>query len=160
MATRTWLMLFSKLTKAAAKKLAIFFYWATTTPSRSSFGRSPDKNVESGDALSQEKLLKSESDLYGIGVFDWASVAPVSATTDDEGQQIVVIRLHESRRNTVDIGGGLEIIPETATFPVGSVVVPGLPPVSLGNKFSVSQKSFIGPRGSLPIHAPQYSGKS
>jgi outer membrane protein insertion porin family len=118
------------------------------------------KNVESGDALSQEKLLKSESDLYSIGVFDWASVAPVSATTDDEGQQIVVIRLHESRRNSVDIGGGLEIIPRNGNIPVGAVVVPGLPPVSLGNKFSVSQKSFIGPRGTFQFTRHNIRGKA
>ena len=119
-----------------------------------------DKNVDSGDALSQEKLLKSESDLYSVGVFDWASVAPVSATTDDEGQQVVVIRVHESRRNTMDIGGGLEIIPRNGNIPVGAVVVPGLPPVSLGNKFSVSQKSFIGPRGTFQFSRHNIRGKA
>ena len=118
------------------------------------------KNVESGDALSQGKLLKSESDLYSIGVFDWASVASVSSTMDDQGQQIVVIRVHESRRNTMDIGGGLEIIPRNGNIPVGSVVVPGLPPVSLGNKFSVSQKSFIGPRGTFQFSRHNIRGKA
>ena len=119
-----------------------------------------DKNVQSGDLLSQEKLLKSESDLYSVGVFDWASVAPVSETTDAQGQQIVVIRLHESRRNSLDLGGGLEIIPRNGNIPVGAVVVPGLPPVSLGNKFSVSQKSFIGPRGSLLFTRHNLRGKA
>jgi outer membrane protein insertion porin family len=119
-----------------------------------------DKNVESGDALSQEKLLKSESDLYTVGVFDWASVAPVSETTDEEGQQIVVIRVHESHRNTMDIGGGLEIIPRNGNIPVGAVVVPGIPPVSLGNKFTVSQKSFIGPRGTFQFSRHDLRGKA
>jgi outer membrane protein insertion porin family len=119
-----------------------------------------DKNVEQGDALSQEKLLKSESDLYTVGVFDWASVAPVSETTDEEGQQLVVIRLHESHRNTVDIGGGLEIIPRNGNIPVGAVVVPGIPPVSLGNKFTVSQKSFIGPRGTFQYTRRNLRGKA
>jgi outer membrane protein insertion porin family len=118
------------------------------------------KNIESGDVLSQEKLLKSESDLYSVGVFDWASVAPVTETTDEQGQQIVVIRLHESRRNTVDIGGGLEIIPRNGNIPVGAVVVPGLPPVSLGNKFTVSQKSFIGPRGSFQFTRHNIRGRA
>ncbi len=118
------------------------------------------KNVEQGDDLSQAKLLKSESDLYNVGVFDWASVAPVSTTTDEEGQQIVVIRVHESRRNTMDIGGGIEIIPRNGNIPVGSVVVPGLPPVSLGNKFSVSQKSFIGPRGTFQFSRHNIRGKA
>jgi outer membrane protein insertion porin family len=119
-----------------------------------------DKNVQQGDALSQAKLLKSESDLYSVGVFDWASVAPVTATTDEQGQEVVVIRVHESRRNTMDIGAGLEIIPRNGNIPVGSVVVPGLPPVSLGNKFSVSQKSFIGPRGTFQFSRHNIRGKA
>ena len=117
-------------------------------------------NVYEGEPLSQGKLLKSESDLYSVGVFDWASVAPVTSTTSDDGQQIVVIRIHESRRNTMDVGGGLEIIPRNGNIPVGSVVVPGLPPVSLGNKFSVSQKSFIGPRGSLQFTRHNIRGRA
>jgi outer membrane protein insertion porin family len=119
-----------------------------------------DKNVQQGDPLSQAKLLKSESDLYSVGVFDWASVAPVTATTDEEGQEVVVIRVHESRRNTMDIGAGLEIIPRNGNIPVGSVVVPGLPPVNLGNKFSVSQKSFIGPRGTFQFTRHNIRGKA
>ncbi len=119
-----------------------------------------DKNIEHGDMLRQGKLLKSESDLYGMGVFDWASVAPVSATADDEGRQVVFIRVHESRRNTMDIGGGLEIIPRNGNIPVGAVVVPGLPPVSLGNKFSVSQKSFIGPRGTFQLSRHNIRGRA
>jgi outer membrane protein insertion porin family len=118
-----------------------------------------EKSVEQGDALSQAKLLKSESDLYNVGVFDWASVAPVTETTDEEGQQIVVIRVHESRRSTMDIGGGLEIIPRNGNIPVGSVVVPGIPPVNLGNKFTVSQKSFIGPRGTFQFSRRNLRGK-
>jgi outer membrane protein insertion porin family len=116
--------------------------------------------VYQDEPLSQGKLLKSESDLYSVGVFDWASVAPVTSTTGDDGQQIVVIRVHESRRNTMDVGGGLEIIPRNGNIPVGSVVVPGLPPVSLGNKFSVSQKSFIGPRGSLQFTRHNIRGRA
>jgi len=43
---------------------------------------------------------------------------------------------------------------------VGSVIVPGLPPVSLGNKFTVSQKSFIGPRGSLQLARHNIRGRA
>jgi outer membrane protein assembly factor BamA len=105
-------------------------------------------------------LLKSESDLYAVNIFDWASVAPIASTTSDDGQQIVVIRVHESRRNTMDVGGGLEIVPRNGNIPVGSVVVPGLPPVSLGDKFTVSQKSFIGPRGSFQFTRHNIRGRA
>jgi outer membrane protein insertion porin family len=105
-------------------------------------------NIKPGQPLNQGQLFQSESDLYGLGIFDWASVTPA-----DFGQgsnlEPVLIRVHESKLNSLDLGGGLEVIPRDGNIPVGAVALPGIPPVSLGNKFTVSQKSFIGPRGSL-----------
>jgi outer membrane protein insertion porin family len=127
---------------------------------RADFVRSvTDPNVQPAQPLSQEKLLRSESDLYNVGVFDWASVATVGSTADQDQEQ-VLIRVHESRLNSMDIGGGLEIIPRSGNIPVGSVIVPGLPPVSLGNKFSVSQKSFIGPRGTFQFSRHNIRGRA
>jgi outer membrane protein insertion porin family len=60
----------------------------------------------------------------------------------------------------MDLGGGLEIIPRNGNIPVGSVVVPGLPPISLGNKFTVSQKSFIGPRGTFQFTRHNIRGRA
>jgi hypothetical protein len=128
-----------------------------------------DPNVQEGQPLNQAKLLRSEGDLYNLGVFDWASVAATGGNTDQTGpdpansnaaQQDVLIRLHESRRNSVDIGAGLEIIPRAGNIPVGSVVVPGLPAISLGNKFTVSQKSFIGPRGMFQFTRKNMRGRA
>jgi outer membrane protein insertion porin family len=116
-------------------------------------------NVEQGQPLSQGKLLRSEGDLYNLGVFDWASVAPVGSTTDSN-QQLVLIRVHESPRYSMDIGGGLEVIPRGGNIPVGSVVVPGLPAVSLGNNFTVSQQSFIGPRGTFQLARHNIRGRA
>ena len=71
-------------------------------------------------------MTSNASITSGTSVTFTASVAPVTATTDEQGQEVVVIRVHESRRNTMDIGAGLEIIPRNGNIPVGSVVVPGL----------------------------------
>ena len=60
----------------------------------------------------------------------------------------------------MDIGAGLEIIPRAGNIPVGSVVVPGVPAVSLGNKFTVSQKSFIGPRGMFQFTRKNMRGRA
>ena len=103
------------------------------------------QNVRAGQPLDQGQLLQSESDLYGLGIFDWASVAPVESN-QNPGEQEVLVRVHESKRNSLDVGGGLEVIPRNGNLPVGTVALPGLPPVSLGSKFTVSQKSFFGPR--------------
>ena len=102
-------------------------------------------NVQPEQPLNQEKLFTAESDLYGLGIFDWAAVHPVDFGQNASEQQVLV-RVHESKLNSLDFGGGLEVIPRDGNIPVGAVALPGLPPVSLGNKFKVSQKSFIGPR--------------
>jgi outer membrane protein insertion porin family len=46
----------------------------------------------------------------------------------------------------MDVGIGLEAIPRNGNIPVGAVALPGLPAVSLGDKYTTSQKSFFGPR--------------
>jgi outer membrane protein insertion porin family len=124
------------------------FVRATTNP-----------NVSEGKPLGEEQLLQAESDLYNLGIFDWASVAP-AGSPDSQNVQQVLVRVHESKRNTMDVGGGLEVIPRSGNIPVGSVIVPGLPPVSLGNKFTVSQKSFIGPRGTLQFARHNLRGRA
>ena len=108
-------------------------------------GKITGSSIKPGQLMSEGKFLQAESDLYGLGVFDWASVKalrPIADQTSDE----VLIKTHESPLNTMDIGGGLEVIPRDGNVPVNAVVVPGIPPISLGNKFTVSQKSYIGPR--------------
>ena len=60
----------------------------------------------------------------------------------------------------MDVGGGLEVVPRSGNIPVGSVAVPGIPPISLGDKFTVSQKSFIGPRGSLQLARHNIRGRA
>jgi outer membrane protein insertion porin family len=118
-----------------------------------------DPNVSEGKPLGEGRLLQSESDLYNLGIFDWASVTAIG-TPDSQDVQQVLIRVHESKRNTMDVGGGIEVIPRNGNIPVGSVIVPGLPPISLGNKFTVSQKSFIGPRGSLQLARHNLRGRA
>jgi outer membrane protein insertion porin family len=118
-----------------------------------------DPNVSEGKPLGEGKLLQSESDLYNLGIFDWASVTP-SGSPDSQNVQQVLVRVHESKRNAIDVGGGIEVVPRNGNIPVGSVIVPGLPPVSLGNKFTISQKSFIGPRGMLQYTRHNLRGRA
>ena len=116
-------------------------------------------NLRAGQPLSERELLQSESDLYSLGIFDWANTAHLAAP-DSSAKEQVLVRVHESKRNSLDIGGGLEIIPRSANIPVGSVVVPGLPPVSLGKNFTVSQKSFVGPRGTMQFSRKNVRGRA
>jgi len=104
-----------------------------------------NQQMQSGRPLSETRFLQTESDLYDLGVFDWASVEPLRPIVDQTSEHVLV-KVHESPLNTMDIGGGIEVIPRSGNIPVNSVAVPGIPPISLGNKFTVSQKSYVGPR--------------
>ena len=58
--------------------------------------------------LRQGKLLESESELYNLGIFDWASVGPRRPITD-QTQEEAVVKVHEAPRNTITYGFGLEV---------------------------------------------------
>jgi outer membrane protein insertion porin family len=118
-----------------------------------------DGQIKPGKPLSQGQFLQSESDLYGLGIFDWASIAPLRPIVD-QTQEEVLIKIHESPLNSMDIGGGIEIIPRAGNIPVNAVAVPGIPPISLGNKFTVSQKSYIGPRFSFDFERHNIRGRA
>jgi outer membrane protein insertion porin family len=118
-----------------------------------------DGKIKPGQPLSQGQFLQSESDLYGLAIFDWASIAPLRPIVD-QTQEEVLIKVHESPLNSMDIGGGIEIIPRAGNIPVNSVAVPGIPPISLGNKFTVSQKSYIGPRFSFDFERHDIRGRA
>jgi outer membrane protein insertion porin family len=118
-----------------------------------------DGKIKPGQPLSEGQFLQSESDLYGLGIFDWASIAPLRPIVD-QTQEEVLIKIHESPLNSMDIGGGIEIIPRAGNIPVNAVAVPGIPPISLGNKFTVSQKSYIGPRFSFDFERHNIRGRA
>lgn len=117
------------------------------------------REIEPGQPLSEGHFLQGESDLYGLGIFDWASVAPLRPVVDQTGEEVLV-KVHESARNTMDIGGGIEIIPRDGNLPVNAVVVPGIPPISLGNKFAISQQSYVGPRFTFDFARHNLRGKA
>ena len=105
-------------------------------------------DIKINRSLSQERMLAAESDLYALGPFDWAEVnvrQPIT-TQSNEG---VTIKVHESKRNTVTMGFGFEVVNRGGNIPGGTVAVPGLPPVGLPSSFQTSEKTFYGPRGSI-----------
>jgi outer membrane protein insertion porin family len=99
--------------------------------------------------LSQGRLLEGESRLYDLGIFDWSSVGPrrpVTTQTDEEA----LVKVHEAKRNSITYGFGMEISRRGGNLPTGTVAVPGLPPVAIDTSgFVSSEKTFVGPRGSI-----------
>lgn len=116
-------------------------------------------DLRPGAPLSEGQLLTAESNLYNLGIFDWASVNPLRPIVD-QTQEEVLVKVHEAKRNTIDVGGGIEVIPRSGNIPVGAVALPGIPAISLGSKFTTSQKSFVGPRFSLDFARHNILGKA
>jgi outer membrane protein assembly factor BamA len=116
-------------------------------------------DLSTGKPLSEGKFFAAEGDLYNLGIFDWASVKPLRPVTT-QNEEEVLVKVHESQRYSLDIGGGIEVIPRSGNIPVGTVALPGLPPVGLGSHFTVSQKSFFGPRFSFSIAKHNLRGKA
>lgn len=99
--------------------------------------------------LSQGKLLEGESQLQGLGVFDWASVEPRRAITDQDNEDILV-KVHEAGRNEISYGFGLQVARRGGNVPAGTIAIPGLPPVTSGApNFTAAEKTFVSPRGSV-----------
>jgi outer membrane protein insertion porin family len=103
------------------------------------------RDLKPGDPLTEREILSSETRLYNTGVFDWAEVNTRSQVTSQE-QEDVIVKVHESKRNTITYGLGFEVINRGGSVPTGTVAVPGLPPVGLPSTFKTSQQNFMGPR--------------
>src|SRR5712692_9655510 len=99
--------------------------------------------------LKQGKLLEAESELYNLGIFDWASVGPRRPITDQTEEEAVV-KVHEAHRNAITYGFGLEVSRRGGSVPSGTVAVPGLPTIGLGKaKIAPSEATFVSPRGTI-----------
>jgi len=116
-------------------------------------------NIKVNKPLSETALLRGESQLYTLGVFDWASVDTRQPITDDP-QAEVLVKLHESKRNTIAYGFGFQVINRGGSIPSGTIALPGLPPVGLPQKFTTSQKTFWGPEGSVEYTRRNFRGRA
>jgi outer membrane protein assembly factor BamA len=115
-------------------------------------------NIKVGKPVSESALLRGESQLYSLGTFDWASVD--TRRTPDESNTQVLVKLHESKRNSITYGFGFQVINRGGSIPSGTVALPGLPPVGLPTQFTTSQQTFWGPEGSLEYTRRNFRGRA
>lgn len=143
--------------------------------------------IKTGSPLSQHALLQAESTLYGLGIFDWAIVSPghpalgraqadsSTATPDptdpagepqadqqnhDRQSADVLVKVHESKRNSLTYGVGFLVTPRTGQISTGIVQLPGLPAVGLPSTFKPIQKSLISPEGSVTYSRRNMRGRN
>ena len=115
--------------------------------------------IRSGEPLSENALMRSESDLYNLQIFDWAAVGPKRAITDQTNEDVVV-KVHESKRNSIVYGFGFQVVNRGGSLPSGTVVVPGLPPVGLPPSFKPNQQTFWGPDGTFEYTRRNLRGRA
>lgn len=106
-------------------------------------------NLRTETPLNQRHLLQSETRLYDQAIFDWAAINPKQEIIDQR-QEDIMVRVHEAKRTEINYGFGFEIEKRGGSVPSGTVAVPGLPPISVGNhEVAPSQGTYAGPRGSI-----------
>jgi outer membrane protein insertion porin family len=116
-------------------------------------------NIKPESYLSENKLLEGESNLYNLGVFDWANVSPrraISHQTDED----VIVRVHESKRNALTYGVGFESTPRSGSLSTGVLILPGLPTVGLPRNFTIIEKTIISPLGSISYSRLNLRGRA
>ena len=98
--------------------------------------------------MRRTQLLESESRLYDLGIFDWASVGPRKPITD-QSDEMALVKVHEAKLNEVTYGFGFEVSHRGGNIPTGTVALPGGGgTIGLGgNKIAPSQSTFASPRG-------------
>jgi len=95
------------------------------------------------------QMLGAETRLYDLNIFDWSSVGPRRPITD-QTEETALVKVHESKRNEIIYGFGFEVSHRGGNVPSGTVAVPGLPTIGLGNnKIAPSQATYASPRGSI-----------
>ncbi len=115
--------------------------------------------IKPGQPLSYNDMLSSESRLYNLGIFDWAEVDPKRAITDQPNEDVVV-KVHESKRNSIVYGFGFQVFNRGGAIPSGTVAVPGLPPVGLPSNFKTSQATYWGPDGTFEYTRRNMRGRA
>ena len=116
-------------------------------------------NIKVGKPLSETALLRGESQLYTLGAFDWASV-DTRAPIRDDPNAAVLVKLHESKRNTIAYGFGFQVLNRGGSIPSGTVALPGLPPIGVPQSFTTSQQTFWGPEGSIEYTRRNFRGRA
>ncbi|MGH9484938.1 MAG: BamA/OMP85 family outer membrane protein, partial [Terriglobales bacterium] len=101
-------------------------------------------DLKPGAPLTENDLLRSASQLYAPGIFDWADVAPRRPITN-QTQADVLVKVHEAARNSLVWGFGFDVTNRGGSIPSGTVALPGLPVVGLPSNFTTSEATFLGP---------------
>ncbi|MBV9072292.1 MAG: BamA/TamA family outer membrane protein [Acidobacteria bacterium] len=115
--------------------------------------------LSTGAPLREDQMLADESQLYNLGVFDWAQIDPRRRITT-QSEEDVVVKVHEAKKNDLTYGFGFDVINRGGSIPSGTVALPNLPVVGLKQNFKTNQQTFYGPRGLIEYTRKDLRGKA
>jgi outer membrane protein insertion porin family len=126
------------------------FDWTSVGPRRaqavgSQLVDAPEPGADTPDQSPPPNSAASQNPPEAGDPPEWGGTADPVQNESEE----VLVKVHESQRNTIEYGGGLEIISRGGTAPGGAIVIPGLAPIPVGSNFQTSEQRFFGPRGSF-----------
>src|SRR5579862_754955 len=108
--------------------------------------------------MKKVQMLGAETRLYDLNIFDWSSVGPRRPITD-QAEESALVKVHEAKRTDIIYGFGFEVSHRGGNVPTGTVAVPGLPTISLGNnQIAPSEATYASPRGSVEINRRNMRG--
>lgn len=108
-------------------------------------------NLHSETPMRKDKMLAAETRLYDLNIFDWSSVGPRKPITD-QSEEDTLVEVHEIQRNEITYGFGFEVSHRGGNVPTGTVAVPGLPTIGIGNnQIAPSQATYASPLGSIEL---------
>lgn len=104
------------------------------------------------------QMLGAETRLYDLNILDWASVGPRRPITD-QTEETALVKVHEAKRNDIVYGFGFEVSHRGGNVPSGTIAVPGLPTINLGNyQIAPSQATYASPRGLIEFNRRNMRG--
>jgi outer membrane protein insertion porin family len=125
------------------------FDWTSVGPRRAqTVGSQLVDAPEPGAGTPDQSPANSAPSQDAPEIGDFPAPSDPADPVQNESEEVLV-KVHESQRNTIEYGGGLEIISRGGTAPGGAIVVPGLAPIPVGSNFQTSEQRFFGPRGSF-----------
>ena len=108
-------------------------------------------NLHAETPMRKYKMLAAETRLYDLNIFDWSSVGPRKPITD-QSEEDTLVEVHETQRNEITYGFGFEVSHRGGNIPTGTVAVPGLPTIGIGNnQIAPSQATYASPIGSIEL---------
>ncbi len=114
-----------------------------------------DSKVTEGEAAEPGEFADFGKRPLQPGHFRLGERQAAGAAGQGDGTRKVLIKVHESPRNSIDLGSGISSSAKQ-NIPVGTVALPGIPPIGVGSKIHGQPEQLLGTARVAAICAAQF----